>query len=98
MNTIRILVLCLITTIGFAQKKLSKTSQSIKVNKDVVVDLNTSYAEIEISTWNKDIVEVEAYIESDKLTEEQLERALEAWNLRVDGSNDKVTISSQGGK
>lgn len=98
MNTIRILVLCLITTIGFAQKKLSKTSQSIKVNKDVVVDLNTSYAEIEISTWNKDIVEVEAYIESNKLTEEQLERALEAWNLRVDGSNDKVTISSQGGR
>ncbi|MEO1031436.1 MAG: hypothetical protein AAFX55_08520 [Bacteroidota bacterium] len=98
MNTVRILVLCLLTTFGYAQQKLSKTSQSIKVSKDVVVDLNTSYAEIEISTWNKDIVEVEAYLESDKLSAEELERALEAWNLKVEGSDDKVIISSRGGR
>ncbi|WP_299116080.1 hypothetical protein [uncultured Winogradskyella sp.] len=97
-QTIRVLVLCLLTTFGYAQKKLSKTSQSIKVNKDVVIDLNTSYVEIEIDTWNKDIVEVEAYIESDKLSEEELERALKAWNLKVDGSNDNVVISSRGGR
>lgn len=98
MNTIRIIVLCLLTSFGYAQKKLSKTSQSIKVNKNVVVDLNTNYVEIQLETWNKDIVEVEAYIESDKLSAEELERALEAWNLKVEGSNDKVTISSTSGK
>ena len=75
MNTIRILVLCLLTTFGYAQKKLSKISKSIKVDKDVVVDLNTSYAEIEIDTWNRDIVEIEAYLESDKLSQEELEKA-----------------------
>ena len=98
MKTIRILVLCLLTSFGYAQKKLNKTSQSIKVNKDVVIDLNTSYVEIEIDTWNKDIIEIEAYIESDKLSEDELERALEAWNLRVEGSNDRVTISSSAGR
>ncbi|MCT4628371.1 hypothetical protein [Winogradskyella sp.] len=98
MNTIRVLVLCLLTSFGYAQKKLSKVSQSIKVDKDVVIDLNTSYAEIEIDTWNRDIVEVEAYIESDKLSKEELERALEAWNLKVDASNNKVVISSSGGR
>ncbi|NRB58764.1 MAG: hypothetical protein HRU50_02360 [Winogradskyella sp.] len=98
MKTIKILMLCLITSYGFAQKKLSKTSQSIKVNKDVVVDLNTSYAEIEIDTWNKDIIEIEAYVESDKLSKEELQRVLDAWNLKVDGSNDRVEISSEGGK
>ena len=98
MNTIRILVLCLLTTFGYAQKKLSKTSQSIKVNKDVVVDLNTSYVEIQLETWNRDIVEVEAYIESKKLSAEELERALDTWNLKVEGSNDRVTISSNGGR
>ncbi|WP_296381332.1 hypothetical protein [Winogradskyella sp.] len=97
-NTIKILMLCLLTSFGYAQKKLSKTSQSIKVNKDVVVDLNTSYVEIQLETWNRDIVEVEAYIESSKLSEEELERALEAWNLKVEGSNGKVTISSNGGR
>jgi hypothetical protein len=97
-KTIRILVLCLITTFGYAQKKLSNTSQSIKVNKDVVVDLNTSYVEIEIDTWNRDVVEVEAYIESAVLSEKELKQALEAWNLKVEGSNDKVIISSTGGR
>ncbi|MDH7913025.1 hypothetical protein [Winogradskyella sp. SYSU M77433] len=98
MNKIRILVLCLITTFGYAQKKLNKTSQSVKVNKDVVVDLNTSYVEIEIDTWNKDVVEVEAYLESSKLSEEELKKALAAWNLTIDGSSDKVVISSSGGR
>ena len=97
-KTLKILMLCLLTTFGYAQKKLSKTSQSIKVNKDVVVDLNTSYVEIEIDTWNRDIVEVEAYIESTKLSEEELQRALKAWNLKVEGSNDRVIISSTGGR
>ncbi|SDI04487.1 hypothetical protein [Winogradskyella thalassocola] len=97
MNTIRILVMCLITTFGYAQKKMTKTSQSIKVNKEVVVDLNTSYVEIEIDTWNKDVVEVEAYIEGDKLSDAELKQALENWNLKVEGSSNRVLISSTGG-
>ena len=96
-NTIRILVLCLMTTIGYAQKKMTKTSQSIKVNKDVVVELNTSHVEIEIDTWSRNEVAIEAYIEGHKLSEDQLKKALENWNLKVEGSTDKVTISSAGG-
>ena len=97
-KTIKILMLCLFTTLGYSQKKLSKVSQSIKVNKDVVVDLSTSYVEIELETWNRDIVEVEAYIESSKLSEEELQQALKAWNLKVEGSGDRVVISSTGGR
>lgn len=98
MNTIKILIFCLITTFGFAQKKLNKVSQSVKVNKDVIVDLNTNYVEIEIDTWNKDLVEVQAYLESETLSTKELQQALEAWNLKVDATADKVTISSMGGK
>ena len=76
MKTIRILTLCLITTIGFAQKKQNKTSQTINVNKDVVVDLNTNYVEIEIETWNKDVVEIEAYVEGENLSKEELQADL----------------------
>jgi hypothetical protein len=97
MNKIKILIICLITTFGYAQKKLNKTSQSIKVNKDVVVDLNTSNVEIQLETWNKNTVEIEAYIESDMLTTDELKRALESWNLKVDGSSNSVHISSTAG-
>ena len=58
-----------------AQQKLEKISKSINVNKDATIDLNTSHTNIEIETWNKDVLEVEAYIESDKLTKEELQKA-----------------------
>lgn len=97
MKTIRIIALCILTSYGFAQQQLNKTSQSIKVNKEVEIDLNTSYVEIEIDTWNKDIVEVEAFLESDKLSKEELKNALDAWKLDIDASSDKVIISTQAG-
>ena len=57
-----------------AQQKLTKVSQSIKVDKDVVVDLNTSYSNIIIDTWNKNTIEIEAYIEGEKLSKEEEEK------------------------
>ena len=81
-----------------AQTKLNKTSQSIDVVKDVVVDLTTNYVEIEVDTWNRNEVSIEAYLESEKLSKEDLEKALKAWNLKVDASTDYVNISSQGGR
>ncbi|WP_299101000.1 hypothetical protein [uncultured Winogradskyella sp.] len=98
MNKIKILILCLFTTLGYAQKTMNKTSQSIKVDKDVVVDLNTSNVEIHLETWNRNTVEIEAYIESETLSNEQLKDALEHWSLKVEGSNNKVSISSHGGR
>lgn len=96
-KTIKILILCLLTTFGYAQKQNTKIAQSLKVNKDVVVELNTSYVEIEVDTWNKDVVDIEAYIEGEKLSESELKDALKAWNLKVDGSLNRIIISSEGG-
>jgi hypothetical protein len=96
-NKIKMLMLCfLVTGFTMAQQKLTKVSQSIKVNKDVSLDLNTSYCNIIIDTWNKDVLEVEAYIEGEHLTDEELQNALKNWGVDVDASTDKVSISTQG--
>jgi hypothetical protein len=79
-----------------AQERLTKLSQKIDVSKDVNIDLNTSYVEIEIDTWNKNTLEIEAYIEGEKLSKEELQEALKAWNLKVEGSGNYVKISSEG--
>jgi hypothetical protein len=76
-----------------AQQKLNKLSKSINVSKDVTIDLNTSYVEIEVDTWNKNTIEVEAYVESDKLSKEELKKALDDWNVTVDGSGTMVSIA-----
>ena len=80
-----------------AQQKLTKMSKSIDVSKDVKIDLNTNYVQIEIDTWNKNTLEIEAYIEGEKLSKEELEEALKRWNLKVEGSGDYVKIASEGG-
>lgn len=81
-----------------AQQKLNKLSKTITVSKDVTIDLNTSYVQIEVDTWNKNTIEVEAYVESDKLSKEDLKKALDDWEVTVDGSGNMVTIASNGNR
>ncbi|RSK40535.1 cell envelope integrity protein TolA [Mangrovimonas spongiae] len=88
--------LVLFISSAMAQQKLEKVSQSINVNDDVVIDLNTSYTNLEIDTWNRDIIEIEAYIESDKLSETELRKFLESWGLDIDASKSKVSIVTLG--
>ena len=61
-----------------AQQKLEKVSKTVKVNKDVTLNLNTNYTNIEIDTWDKNEVQVEAYIESKKLSKQELQEILKS--------------------
>lgn len=95
---IKLVALCFLISGGIlAQQKLTKVSQSIKVDKGVVVDLNTSYSNIIIDTWNKGTIEIEAYIEGEKLSKEELEDALKHWDVDIDASSNAVSISTSGG-
>ncbi|TYA56725.1 hypothetical protein [Formosa maritima] len=78
----------------WAQEKLDKISQSIRVTDQVTLNLNTNYTNIEIDTWNKDIIEIEAYVESRSLSKEELKKYLDAWKIQVEGSNNLVSITS----
>ncbi|WP_303318018.1 hypothetical protein Q4Q34_19090 [Flavivirga abyssicola] len=94
---IKLLALSLLITGGLmAQQKLEKVSQSIKVNKDITIDLNTSHCNLVIDTWNKDVIEIEAYIEGDDLSKEALENALKNWEVDVDASSGLVKIETKG--
>lgn len=97
-RTVKIIVLGLISLGISAQQKVSKTKQSISVNKEVTIDLNTSYVEIEVETWNKPTVEIEAYLESGELSQDELQKAAKDWNLDIDGSSDLVSIKSVGAR
>ncbi|MDW5290059.1 hypothetical protein [Formosa sp. PL04] len=79
-----------------AQQKLSKASQTLNVNKDVTINLESNYTIVKIDTWSKNSIEVEAFVESDKLSQANLKNALEQWNVDVSGSSDFVNITSKG--
>ena len=77
-----------------AHQKLQKTSQTVKANKDVTLNLDTSYTNIEIDTWNKNEVKIEAYIESEELSKAELQDILESWEVEVTGSGANISIST----
>ena len=81
---------------AMAQQKLTKVSQSIKVNKDVKINLNTSNCNVVFDTWNKNVVEIEAYIEGEQLSNDELQDALKLWGIDIDASTDNVSIRTTG--
>ncbi|MEJ2583798.1 MAG: hypothetical protein P8Z38_01745 [Robiginitalea sp.] len=69
--------------------------ESFKVNPDVVVELNTSYADIEFDTWNRDEVVVEATIELEGATAEEARAFFERDGVEILGNSQEVQIRTQ---
>ena len=69
MKTIKTLIslLLIISISSNAQTRLQKTAQTIKTSKDVTLNLNTNNCAIELDTWNKESIEIEAFVEGEKL-------------------------------
>ncbi|WP_378177072.1 hypothetical protein [Aquimarina sp. SS2-1] len=78
----------------FAQNRQSKLSEKFVVNNDVTINLNTSHTQIVFETWNKNSVEIEAYIEGENITEENKERLLQNWQIEALGNSREITINS----
>ncbi|MCF2876380.1 MULTISPECIES: hypothetical protein [unclassified Tenacibaculum] len=84
----------LFTTAVSAQKYNKKFSENFNTNKDVVVNINASNAEIDVATWNKNEVSVEAVIEVEGLEKKEAEKYLKNWGFEALGNKSKVQISA----
>ena len=85
-----------VLTFGLSAQKTSKTyTEKFTVSKDAVLDVNTSYADIEFETWDKDIVEVVALIELEGATDEEAEAYFQRMPIEILGNSQGVTVSSK---
>ncbi len=89
-----VLALVVVAT-GFSQEKFV---ESYNASSDMVVTVNTSHTNVIFETWNKDKVEVEAFIEGEDLTKEQKQQLFNDWNFNVLGNSKNVVITSNGKK
>ncbi len=93
-----IITSCIFCCVGLlAQDKQNKLKEKLDVNKDVTVNLNTSHTNIVFETWNRNTVEVEAFIEGNDLTDETSRRILDSWKVNVSGNENNVVINSVAG-
>ena len=64
-------LLVLFAIVAQAQKYDKKVTEKFKVNKDVTVEINASHTDVDIETWNKNEVLVEAFIEVEGVDKEE---------------------------
>ena len=84
-------LILLLTSITVAQ---SSYKESFKVEDDALVSVNVSYADVVFETWNKDVIQVEAFIEGNDLSEKEKKEIFDDWRLDVLGNSKKVVISA----
>ena len=92
---VTLIAICFLGT-TFAQKFDKKFTEKFKVNKDVEVAINASNTEVNVSTWSRNEVQVEAFIEIEGLSKEEAEKYFKNWNFEALGNKSKVKITSQG--
>ncbi|QHI35269.1 hypothetical protein IMCC3317_06150 [Kordia antarctica] len=91
-----VLIALLIITFGYSQSKKRTKKEVFTVNKDVTLEINTSHADVEFDTWNKNKIEITATIEIEDATEEEIEAYFKKWNFEAIGNSEKVTVTSKG--
>jgi len=77
-----------------AQKFDKKFNETFKVNKDVLLAINASNADINVSTWNRNEVSVKAVITVDGLSKRDAQEFLKNWEFEALGNRSKVQINA----
>ncbi|WP_459211685.1 hypothetical protein [Aquimarina rhabdastrellae] len=77
----------------FAQHSY-KLQEKFTVNKDATLNLTTSYTNVIFETWNKNTIQVEAYVDSESLNDEQAKYLEDTWQIDAVGNSREVTIRS----
>lgn len=81
----------------FAQKQSKSYKETFNVKKGAVVEVNASNADVEVQTWRKNQVDVQATVELEGLTKEEAEKYFKNFNFEALGNSYKVRIVVGGG-
>jgi len=77
-----------------AQKYDKKVTEKFKVNSDVAIVINASHTDIDVQTWNRNEVSIEAFIEVEGVDKEEANKIIKQWEFEALGNKSKVKISS----
>lgn len=87
----------LFTVVVNAQTFDKKIKESFKVNSEVEIVINTSYTDVEIETWNRNEVSVEAIMEVSGVEKSEANKILKKWKFEALGNKNTVKINSASG-
>jgi len=98
MRTIQFKFIIVMLTLGLAanaQKYDHKYSEEFNTKENVVIDLDTRHTDVEIETWNKNKVHIEATIEISGASKEKADEIIRNWNFKALGNTGEIQITSK---
>ena len=98
MKTLQYKIIIALLSIGIAanaQKFDKKYTEEFNTKDNVTIDLNTRHTDIEIETWNKNKVVIEATIEIVGATEERAKEIIKNWQFKALGNTNEIEIISK---
>lgn len=84
-----VLLILLLSTFSYSQNNYL---ESFNASDGVEVSVNSSYTDIIFETWNKNKVEVEAFIDDKNLSEKEKQQRMKNWDLSITGNSKKISI------
>lgn len=87
--------LLLLPLISAGQKQQKQWVESYETEPEVVIEVNTTYTDIQFETWNKNRVEVVTTVIADNMPDKDFEKYLNNPPLEVLGNRQKVLIKNK---
>ena len=81
----------------FAQKTEKKFTETFNTPNNIELEINASYIDINVETWNKNQVKVETIIEIEGVKENEIEDFLKENPVEVLGNSKKIIITTSKG-
>ncbi|WP_136467304.1 DUF4097 family beta strand repeat protein [Flagellimonas onchidii] len=82
--------------VGLAQEKSKTYKETFNVDKETVLNIDTSHADIEFETWDKNQVEITAVVELEGATEEEAKTYFEKDVVKILGNSKEIEIKTLG--
>ena len=90
------LLIALVGFTGQAQEKSKTYKETFNVDNDTELNINTSYADIQFETWDKDQVEITAIIELEGVEKEEADSYFKKDLVKIMGNSKEIEISTEG--
>jgi len=78
----------------YGQNQSKTYNEAFNVGSDAVLEINTSHADIEFETWDKNEVVIEATIELEDVSKEDAEKYFENGGIEILGNSKKISVST----
>jgi hypothetical protein len=92
---ITLITLFTCSTVIIAQNTGNSKIEEFNTNSDVIINLNTRYSDIEIETWNKNRVVIEATIEIFGASKEKEAQIRQNWDFKAIGNKNEINVTSK---